>query len=320
MEKENVTRINTIHLLGFQTQENVKFFMFFLFFITFCFTLCGNVLIIVLVSYNKILHSPMYFFLSQLSLTDILLASDIIPNLLQSILVRETIISLSDCLSQFYFFCVAEIFESLLLTLMSYDRYLAICKPLHYSMIMNHQCCCIFITTCWTLSILISLVYPLTISKLQFCGPNVIDHFFCDLDPILKLSCSDTAIVQLQVILLSLLFAVIPFVIIIVSYVYIIVTVFEIPSITGRQKVFSTCSSQLAVVSIYYGTTACVYMVPSKGQSLNVRKVLSLPYTVLTPLMNPIIYTLRNKDLKNAVKKAFNKLLLCILFINKNRM
>ncbi|KAM5171587.1 olfactory receptor 1M1-like [Mantella aurantiaca] len=312
MEEKNVTGGNSFHLLGFQTPENVKFFVFFLFCLTYCFTLCGNVLIIVLVPFNKTLHSPMYFFLSQLSLSDILLASAILPNVLRTILVREAVLSFSECLSQFYFFCVAEILESLLLTLMSYDRYLAICKPLHYTLIMSHRCCCMLVISCWTVSLLIPLMYPVTISKLQFCGSNAIDHFFCDLDPILKLSCSDTAIVQLEVTLLSVVFAVVPFFVIIASYVYIIVIIFEIPSVTGRQKVFSTCSSQLAVVSIYYGTTACVYMVPSKGQPGNISKFLSLPYSVATPLMNPIIYTLKNKDLKKVVRKAINKLLILI--------
>ncbi|XP_072254904.1 olfactory receptor 11L1-like [Pyxicephalus adspersus] len=309
MEKKNVSRITTIHLLGFQSPENLTFLVFFLFLITYCFTLSGNALITILVAYNKALHTPMYFFLSQLSLSDIVLASDLLPNMLHTVLKKEAILSFSGCLSQFYFFCVAEILESLLLTVMSYDRYLAICKPLHYSSIMNHQCCFIIIVTCWTSIILIPLVYPIIISKLQFCGSNIIDHFFCDLDPILKLSCSNIAIVQLVVTLLSVLFAVIPFFIIMVSYVYIIFTILEIPSLTGRQKVFSTCSSQLAVVFMYYGTTACVYMVPSKGQSWNISNLLSLPYTVVTPLMNPIIYTLRNKDLKRVVKKVFNKLI-----------
>ncbi|XP_018426206.1 PREDICTED: olfactory receptor 1468-like [Nanorana parkeri] len=248
----------------------------------------------------------MYFFLSQLSVSDILLATDILPNILRTILMKETIISFSDCISQFYFFCVSETSECLLLTVMCYDRYLAICKPLHYTLAMSFQLSCIMIITCWVLSVLIVLVHTLTISQLQFCGPNVIDHFFCDLDPILQLSCSDTTIVLLEVTLLNFVFVVIPFFIIIVSYVYIIITIFRIPSITGRQKVFSTCSSHLTVVCIYYGTLVCVYLVPSKGHSWNITKFLSLLYTVVTPLMNPMIYSLRNKDLKKTVAKIIN--------------
>ncbi|XP_072259132.1 olfactory receptor 10A7-like [Pyxicephalus adspersus] len=214
--------------------------------------------------------------------------------------MKETTISFSDCISQFYFFCVSETSECLLLTVMCYDRYLAICKPLHYTLAMNFCFCWIMIITCWVLSFLIVLVHTLTISQLKFCGPNIVDHFFCDLDPILQLSCSDTTIVLLEVTLLNFIFVVIPFFIIIVSYVYIIITIFNIPSVTGRQKVFSTCSSHLTVVCIYYGALVCVYLIPSKGQSWNISKYLSLLYTVVTPLMNPIIYSLRNKDLTKA--------------------
>ncbi|CAI9613672.1 unnamed protein product [Staurois parvus] len=219
MKNKNVTRISTIHLLGFQTPDNVTFLVFFIFLITYCVTVMGNLLIISLVSYSKTLHSPMYFFLSQLAVSDILLATDILPKTIQAVLMKDTVILFSDCISQFYFFCAAEMLDSLFLTVMSYDRYVAICKPLHYSFIMNHRCCCIVVITLWTLTFLILLVHPFSLCRLQFCGPNIVDHFFCDLDPILKLSCSDTTIVQLQITLLSVFLVVIPFIIIIVSYV-----------------------------------------------------------------------------------------------------
>ncbi|KAM5170512.1 olfactory receptor 11L1-like [Mantella aurantiaca] len=306
MEDRNVSVITGIHLLGFQIAQSLTFLVFFLFLILYCVTICGNLLIITLVSYSKSLHSPMYFFLTQLSISDILLITDILPNILQFVVDNTTTISMSDCITQFYFFAVAESLESLLLTVMSYDRYLAICKPLHYALLMSHQSCWTTIIVSWSLSFSVVLAYTLTISTLQFCGPNIIDHFFCDLDPILELSCSDTSIIQLEAILMSVKFAVIPFFIITLSYVYIIVTIFEIPSITGRQKVFSTCSSHLTVVSIYYGAIVGVYLIPSKGQTWNISKFLSLLYTVVTPLMNPIIYSLRNKDLKQVVGKIIN--------------
>ncbi|XP_018428345.1 PREDICTED: olfactory receptor 24-like [Nanorana parkeri] len=308
MDEKNMTAITVIHLLGFQTSKNVTFVVFFLFLMFYCTTICGNLLIIIMVSYSKTLHSPMYFFLSQLSVSDMLLITDVVPNMLHAVLENTTIMTVSDCITQFYFFAATESLECLLLTVMSYDRYLAICKPLHYTLLMNHQFCLITVITSWSFSFLLVLIYILTISKLQFCGPNVVDHFFCDLDPILQLSCSDTTIVQLEATILSVIFGVIPFIVIIVSYVYIIVTIFEIPSITGRQKVFSTCSSHLTVVFIFYGTMFCVYLVPGRGQSLNITKYFSLLYTVLTPLMNPIIYSLRNKDLKKVVRKIINNL------------
>ncbi|KAM5171651.1 olfactory receptor 1M1-like [Mantella aurantiaca] len=312
MDTKNQTMIIMIHLLGFQSPENFRLLCFFIFLLIYSLTMCGNLLIITLVSYSKSLHSPMYVFLSQLSLSDIILATDILPNILQAILMKGTIISLSDCVTQFFFFGVAETLESLLLTVMSYDRYLAICKPLHYVLIMNNRICWIMVITSWISSILIVLIHTLTMTQLQFCGPNTIDHFFCDLVPILELSCSDTTTVQLEVTSLSALFVVIPFFIIIVSYVYIIVTIFRIPSITGRKKAFSTCSSHLTVVSIYYGTLVCVYLVPSRGQSWNISKFPSLLYTVIIPLLNPIIYSLRNKDLNKVLRKfisnSFKKL------------
>ncbi|XP_040197760.1 olfactory receptor 11L1-like [Rana temporaria] len=306
MEEKNVSSIAMIHLLGLQIPHNVTFWIFFLFLLIYCVTICGNLLIITLVFYSKSLHSPMYFFLSQLSALDILLATNILPNTIHAVLMKGTIISFSDCIAQFYFFCVSEASECLLLTVMCYDRYVAICKPLQYTLVMNVQLCWVMIITCWVLSVLIVLVPTITISKLQFCGPYIVDHFFCDLDPILQLSCSDPVVVKFEVTLIIFGSVVIPFFIIIVSYVYIIFIIFKIPSITGRKKVFSTCSSHLTVVCIYYGTIVCVYLVPRRGQSWDITKFLSLFYTVVTPLMNPIIYSLRNKDLKKAVAKIIN--------------
>nr|DBA29783.1 TPA: hypothetical protein GDO54_005843 [Pyxicephalus adspersus] len=298
--------IEIIFLLGFQSPYNIRYLIFFLFLVIFCLTICGNLLIITLVSHSKSLHSPMYFFLSQLSISDILLISDILPNTLHAVLLKETILSFAGCITQLYFFALSETSECLLLIVMSYDRYLAVCRPLHYSLAMNFQFCGKLIITCWILSVFTGLIVIFTIVQLKFCGPNVIDHFFCDLVPIIQLSCSDITNLVLETTILNFVFAVIPFCIIIVSYVYIIVTIFKIPSITGRQKVFSTCSSHLTVVCIFYGTIVCVYLVPSKVDSWNFSKFLSLLYTAGTPLVNPMIYSLRNKDLKNAVVKIFN--------------
>ncbi|XP_077329788.1 olfactory receptor 11L1-like [Lithobates pipiens] len=306
MKEKNVSRITTIQLLGLQTPHSITFLIFFLFLLIYCVSICGNVLIITSVSYSKSLHSPMYFFLTQLSLSDILLVTAILPNTLHTVLMKGIIISFSDCISQFYFFGVSEGLECLLLTVMCYDRYVAICKPLHYTLLMNFQLCWLMIITCWVLSLLVGLITTLTISQLDFCGPDIVNHFFCDLDPILQLSCSDAPNVLLEVTLMIVIIVIIPFFIIIVSYVYIIITIFKIPSITGRQKVFSTCSSHLTVVCIYYGTMVCVYLVPSKGQSWDITKFLSLVYTVVTPLINPIIYSLRNKDLKKSVANIIN--------------
>ncbi|XP_073511001.1 olfactory receptor 11L1-like [Phyllobates terribilis] len=308
MQEINSSTVSLIYLLGFQDTHRVTFIVFLFFFVVYCVTVCGNLLIIALVSYSRILHTPMYFFLTQLSVSDIILATDILPNILQAVVVKDNILSFMDCIAQFYFFDVSETADCLLLTVMCYDRYLAICRPLHYTYIVNHQFCLIMVIATWITSASVVLIHTLTITKLDFCGPNIIDHFFCDLDPILQLSCSDITAVEIEVTMLSAFLVVIPFFIIIISYIYILVTIFEIPSITGRQKAFSTCSAHLFVVSMYYGTLLCVYLVPNSNQSWNVTKFLSLLYTVVTPLMNPIIYSLRNKDLRNGVEKVISDL------------
>ncbi|XP_077329801.1 olfactory receptor 11L1-like [Lithobates pipiens] len=309
MDQRNVTRITKIHLLGFQIPQSITFLVFFIFLLIYCVTISGNLLIITLVSYSKSLHSPMYFFLTQLSVLDVVLATDIVPNIICTVLTKKTVMSFSDCLAQFYFFVIIESSECLLLTVMSWDRYLAICKPLHYTLKMNHQVCWILVILCWIVSVLIALVYTVTISMLQFCGPNIIDHFFCDFNPILQLSCSDTTAAQFEGMFLGVIFVVMPFFIIIVSYAYIISTIFKIPSITGRRKVFSTCSSHLTVVCIYYGTLVCVYLIPNRGQTRDVTKLISLLYTVVTPMINPLIYSLRNKELKQGVGKLIQNIL-----------
>ncbi|KAM5170514.1 olfactory receptor 10A7-like [Mantella aurantiaca] len=309
MDEKNISRITTIHLLGFQIHHHMRIGVFFLFIVIYCVTICGNLLIITLVSYSKSLHSPMYFFLTQLSVSDMLIVTDILPNMLHVILVQEAVISLCGCFTQFLFFAISEASQCFLLMAMSYDRYVAICKPLHYAMVMSHRLCWTMVVTFWTLGVFIELSHTIIISQLPFCGPNIVDHFFCDLHPILELSCTETTAVELEVTLLSAVFVVIPFFIIIVSYVYIIATIFKIPSITGRRKVFSTCSSHLTVVCVYYGTMVCVYLVPSRGQYRNISKFLSLLYTVVTPLINPIIYSLRNKDLKKVVGTIINNFL-----------
>ncbi|KAM9312214.1 olfactory receptor 1468-like [Gastrophryne carolinensis] len=309
MGEGNDTTITNILLLGLQLPQNLGVLNFCILLVISVVTICGNLLIITVVSYSKTLHCPMYFFLSQLSVLDILLVMDILPSLLRTLLDKEVLISLAACITQFYFFGLSENVELILLTIMSYDRYVAICKPLHYTSIMTHQVCWRMVITCWILDILIVLNDILTMLNLQFCGPNIIDHFFCDFDPILELSCTDTAMVKFEAKSIGAVCIVPPFCIIIVSYIYIIATILEIPSISGRKKVFSTCSSHLTVVFIFYGTLIAVYLVPHKEQSNYIAMFLSLLYTVVTPLINPITYSLRNKDLKNAIGKLITNCL-----------
>ncbi|KAM5171612.1 olfactory receptor 5P56-like [Mantella aurantiaca] len=276
--------------------------LFALLLIIYIVTICGNLLIIVLVFCSKTLHSPMYFFLTQLSITDIMLTTDISPNMLITVLHEQTSIFFSSCIVQFYFSCLSLASECFLLTVMSYDRYLAICSPLHYASIMSHAVCCKSILASWLWGCSLVLILTLSICQLQFCGPNTIDHFFCDFNALVKLSCSDASIVQIESILLSIHVIVLPFLVIVVSYTYIVLTILKISSFAGRLKSFSTCSSHLTIVSIFYGTLIAMYM--QKGQSQIITKILVMLYTVFTPFSNPFIYSLRNKDIKEALRNA----------------
>ncbi|KAM4038694.1 olfactory receptor 10A7-like [Anomaloglossus baeobatrachus] len=305
--EKNKTWVNEVLLLGFRNLQGFRLVFFLFLILIYSLTICGNLLIITLVSYSKILQTPMYFFLIQLSLSDVLLTTTIVPNMLDIILNKEKVIKFINCLIQFYFFGVSECSECLLLTVMSYDRYLAICSPLRYSTAMEPVFCLHLVSFSWILSLFVMLMQVTTISMLRFCGFNIIDHFFCDLFPLLDLSCSDTLMVQVEVILLSIPVIVLPFTFIITSYVFIISTILKIPSITDRQKVFSTCSSHLTVVSLFYGTLYSSYVLPTRGHSVNASKVIPLLYTVITPLINPIIYSLRNKDMKAALDKFLSE-------------
>ncbi|KAG8539359.1 hypothetical protein GDO81_021021 [Engystomops pustulosus] len=251
----------------------------------------------------------MYFFILQLSICDIMLPTDIVPNILHVLLNNGGTISFIACMIQFFFFSAAEVFESLLLTVMSYDRYLAICNPLRYTSIMTSAHCIVLAVACWILGFSITLIYSITISMLTFCGPNIIDHFYCDLVHLLEMSCSSTHIIELEVnvvCFLVLFFSVT----IVISYIKIIATILRLQSSVSRQKTFSTCSSHLIVVSIFYMTLLSVYLFPG-GRTMNLSKFLSLLYTVFTPLINPIIYSLRNKEIKKSLQEIINKCAFC---------
>ncbi|XP_075715776.1 olfactory receptor 11L1-like [Rhinoderma darwinii] len=307
MQAKNLTEVTEIFFLGFQGSQCLRIFLFGLFIVIFCFTICGNLLIITLVSTSKNLHNPMYFFLTQLSISDILLTSDIVPEMLHILLNNGGTITFTGCIAQFYFFSSSELFECFLLTVMSFDRYVAICNPLRYTSIITNASCVKLVVICWLLGFSSAFVNTVMILTLTFCGPNTIDHFFCDLVPLLEIACSDTFMVHLEVSLLGIPAVIMPTILIIASYVKIASVILRIPSSTGRQKAFSTCSSHLTVVSIFYCSLFTVYVVPTRGQMSTISKILSLLYTVLTPLINPIIYSLRNSDIKKAVQESFHK-------------
>ncbi|XP_075433905.1 olfactory receptor 5V1-like [Ascaphus truei] len=306
MLRENQTTVTEFLLLGFPVIHNFKILLFLIFLLLYIFTLAGNVLIIVLVSTSHQLQTPMYFFLRHLSLSDILLTTDIVPNMLYVTLAEGAVISLAGCITQYFLFGTSAGAECLLLTVMSYDRYLAICNPLRYSAIMDFKFCCQMVFWSWFLVFMAALSIVILICSFQVCNPNVIDHFFCDLTPLLEHFCSDRFIADTVLIFQCIFIIVFPFIFIIVTYVCISLTILRISSTTGRQKAFSTCSSHLAVVFLYYGTLIAKYVIPSKGHSLTVMKITSLLYAVVIPLFNPIIYTLRNKEIQAALWKCIS--------------
>uniref|UniRef100_A0A452GJ53 Olfactory receptor n=1 Tax=Gopherus agassizii TaxID=38772 RepID=A0A452GJ53_9SAUR len=295
-------------LLGFGNLPQLQILSFLVFLVIYIVTVSGNMLIIVLVVADQHLHTPMYFFLGNLSCLETCYTSTILPRLLASLLTGDRTISVSGCFVQFYCFGCLITTECYLLAVMSYDRYLAICKPLHYATLMNSRLCLQLAAGSWISGFLTCVITMWFMLQLIFCGPNEIDHFFCDFSPMLKLSCSDTSMITLVSFILASINTPCPFLLTVTSYVCIIATILRIPSTTGRQKAFSTCSSHLIVVTVFYGTLMTVYLLPKTSTLKALNKVFSVFYTVLTPMLNPLIYSLRNKEVKEALRKMELKL------------
>lgn len=304
---ENQTRITEFILLGFGTGWEAQISLLLLLFVIYIVTISGNLLIIVLVVCDENLHTPMYYFLSNLSCLETFYSSAILPRVLYSLLTGDRSISFIGCVAQFYFFGILITTECFLLAAMSVDRYLAICKPLHYAALMNDKVCAQLAVGSWLAGWLAITITTSFMSQLVFCGPNEMDHFFCDFSPILSLSCSNTRTIEVLSFILSSVCAFPPFLLTLTTYICIITSILRIPSISGRQKIFSTCSSHLLVVSIFYGTLIIVYVLPNSSTLRDLNKVFSLLYTILTPLANPIIYSLKNKEVKEALKKGVRK-------------
>lgn len=299
----NKTLITEFFLLGFQNLSDLKIMFFMCFFLVQCVTISVNMFIVLVVTSVPHLHTPMYFFLCQLASAEMMFTINIIPNLLHIVLAEGAIISVVGCVIQFYIFSVSTNAESFFLTLMSYDRYMAICNPLHYNSLMGLNFCFRLAVITWIFSFASTLIVIIQLCTLQFCGSNIIDHYYCDLTPLLEHSCSDVSLVKTQIFLFSIPIVLFPFIFIFITYLRIVIAVLHIPSSIGKQKAFSTCSSHLAVVCTYYLTLITIYVIPKSKHALNLNKFMSLLYTVVTPLMNPIIYTLRNKEIRNIFVK-----------------
>ncbi|XP_060030147.1 olfactory receptor 11H6-like isoform X1 [Erinaceus europaeus] len=303
----NVSEVNTVTefiLLTFSCSREIQILLFILFSVSYILTLMGNGAIICAVKMSHRLQTPMYILLANFSFLEICYINTTVPNMLRNFLSETKTISFTACFLQFYFFFSMGITETFLLPLMAFDRYLAICRPLHYPTLMSTRLCTHLVTLCWVTGF---LCYPLPIyfiTQLPFCGPNIIDHFVCDPGPILALSCIPAPGIELSCSILSSLIIFITFFFIIWSYSLVLRAVLQVPSAAGRHKAFSTCSSHLAVVSLFYGTIMMMYVSPSSGNRVGIQKIVTLIYSTVTPLINPLIYSLRNKDMKAALKKV----------------
>ncbi|KAM6451685.1 olfactory receptor 2AP1-like [Liasis olivaceus] len=307
----NQTKIAGFVLLGFGEFYKVQTLLFLSFLVIYAVAVTGNTLIVALVLFDRHLHTPMYFFLGNLSFLEVFYTSNIFPRVLSALLTGNKMISFNSCFTQWYLFGSLEATECCLLCAMSYDRYLAICKPLHYATIMQAQTCIQLVVASWVNGFVTFVILLHLMLQLTFCGSNEMDHYFCDYFSLLNLSCTDTSLIEIMSFIVAVLFTLPPFLLTLISYIYIIAAVLKIPSTTGRQKAFSTCSSHLVVVSIFYGSLMVVYMLPKNDVNRNTQKISSLLYTALPPLTNPFIYSLRNKEVKEALRNNIRKLVQC---------
>nr|XP_002708967.1 olfactory receptor 10AG1-like [Oryctolagus cuniculus] len=303
----NHTALEEFILLGFSDVPNLQGFLFGVFLIMYVIILMGNSLIIIITKVDPSLHSPMYFFLRNFSFLEICYVSVTVPKLLTDLCGQNRKISFLACATQMYFFLILGLTECFILTVMAYDRYVAICNPLLYPLIMNSRVCMQLAAGCWTSGIPVHIGFTYLIFSLPFCGSNQLNHFFCDVPPVLTLACGDTFMIEMLIYVIAIVVVTIPFMLIFGSYVKIITTILKLPSATRRAKAFSTCSSHLMVVALFFGSGIITYLRPKSSHSTGTDKFLSLFYTVVTPIFNPMIYCLRNKDVILALRKFLLK-------------
>ncbi|XP_055969242.1 olfactory receptor 7A10-like [Sorex fumeus] len=307
MESGNVTRNREFLLLGFSEEPEDQPLIFVLFLFMYLITVLGNLILILAVRSDLHLHTPMYFFLPNLSLVEICFTSTTIPKMLVNIQTHSKAITYEGCLTRIYFFIAFGSLDDLILTVMAYDCFVAICHPLHYTVIMNPRLCGLLVLVCWTMSTLDSLLEILMVLPLSFCARVEIPHFFCELNQVVHLACSDTFFSDLVMYLSTVLLGVGPFAGILYSYSKIVSSIRRISSAQGKFKAFSTCASHLSVVSLFYGTVLGVYLSTAVTENSQSTTIASVTYTVITPMLNPFIYSLQNKEIKGVLSCLFGK-------------
>ncbi|KAM9768002.1 olfactory receptor 5AN1-like [Dama dama] len=307
IRRENITEITYFILLGFSDFPRVLEVLFVIFLVVYIMTLTWNLSLLILIRMDSHLHTPMYFFLSNLSFMDICYVTATAPKMLYDFFREHKIITYVDCVIQNFVFSTMGLSESCLMTAMAYDRYAAICNPLLYSSIMSPVLCGRMVLGSYLAGLSGSIFYLCFTSKFQFCGPNVINHFFCDMPQLLVLSCTDTFSAQIFIALSTMIFGILNVSIIMISYVYIVISILKITSVKGRSKAFNTCASHLTAVSLFYTSAIFVYLSSSSGGSSSFDRFASVFYTVMIPMLNPLIYSLRNKEIKDALKRLQKK-------------
>ncbi|NP_001375448.1 olfactory receptor family 1 subfamily AB member 2 [Canis lupus familiaris] len=307
MEDANLTSVTEFLLLGLSENPKQQQLLFIIFLTMYLVTGLGNLLIILAIATDPRLHTPMYFFLANLAFVDICFTSTTIPKMLANHVSGHKGIPYAGCLTQMFFFIWFAGIDSFLLAAMAYDRYVAICHPLHYTTSVTPQLCGFLVAASWTAAFGNALTHTVLLTRLSFCTHNRVPHFFCDLSPLLKLACSDIFLNNIMVYTVGALPIITPFVGILVSYIRIFATVLRIPSTRGKQKAFSTCGSHLSVVSLFYGTLIGVYFSPMSSHTAQKDTAAAVMYTVVTPMLNPFIYSLRNSDMKGALGALINR-------------
>uniref|UniRef100_G1MMI2 Olfactory receptor n=1 Tax=Ailuropoda melanoleuca TaxID=9646 RepID=G1MMI2_AILME len=302
-ERENCTLITELVFQGFSSFCEHQLTLFVVFLALYAFTLAGNVVIVTIISVDRHLHMPMYFFLSMLSASETTYTLVIIPKMLCNLLGLSRPISLAGCATQMFFFLTLAINNCFLLTAMGYDRYVAICNPLRYTVLMNKTVCIQLVGGACSIGLIVATTQVLAVFRLPFCATKVA-HFFCDIRPVMKLSCVDTTANEILTVVISVLVILVPMGLVFISYILIISTILKIPSAQGRKKAFATCASHLTVVIVHYGCASVAYLKPKSENSRDQDQLISVTYTVITPLLNPVVYTLRNKEVKNALLRA----------------